>query len=65
MAEQGGFLNAPDTYMDKIAVGPGLPDNVVDLDAGPEENLKQLAKAKRWRSPTWSPASSTARAIPS
>ena len=47
MAEQGGFLNAPDTYMDKIAVGPGLPDNVVDLDAGPEENLKQLARAKR------------------
>jgi len=46
MAEQGGFLNAPDTYMDKIAVGPGLPDNLVDLDAGPEENLKQLAKAK-------------------
>jgi len=47
MAEQGGFLNAPDTYMDKIAIGPGLPDNVVDLDAGPEENLKQLARAKR------------------
>lgn len=47
MAEQGGFLNAPDTYMDKIAVGPGLPDNLVDLDAGPEENLKQLAKAKK------------------
>ena len=47
MAEQGGFLNAPDTYMDKIAIGPGLPDNVVDLDAGPEENLKQLAKAKK------------------
>src|SRR5512141_2723697 len=41
MAEQGGFLNAPDVYMDKIAVGPGLPDNIVDLDAGPEENLKQ------------------------
>lgn len=47
MAEEGGFLNAPDTYMDKIAVGPGLPDGVVDLDAGPEENLKQLAKAKK------------------
>src|ERR1700741_4314869 len=47
MAEAGGFLNAPDVYMDKIAVGPGLPDNLVDLDAGPEENLKQLAKAKR------------------
>jgi fructose-1,6-bisphosphatase II / sedoheptulose-1,7-bisphosphatase len=47
MAEQGGFLNAPDTYMEKIAVGPGLPDHLVDLDAGPEENLKQLAKAKK------------------
>jgi len=46
MAEAGGFLNAPDVYMDKIAVGPGLPDHLVDLDAGPEENLKQLAKAK-------------------
>jgi fructose-1,6-bisphosphatase II / sedoheptulose-1,7-bisphosphatase len=47
MAEAGGFLNAPDTYMEKIAVGPGLPDQLVDLDAGPEENLKQLAKAKK------------------
>ena len=51
MAEAGGFLNAPDVYMDKIAVGPGLPDQVVDLDAGPEENLKQLAKAKRMEIP--------------
>src|SRR4029078_6927253 len=31
LAEKGGFLNAPDVYMDKIAVGVGLPDNVVDL----------------------------------
>ena len=46
MAEQGGFLNAPDVYMDKIAVGGGLPDGVVDLDAKPAENLKNLAKAK-------------------
>jgi fructose-1,6-bisphosphatase II / sedoheptulose-1,7-bisphosphatase len=46
MAEAGGFLNAPDTYMDKISVGPGLPDNLVDLDASPAENLKNLAKAK-------------------
>jgi len=51
MAEAGGFLNAPDVYMDKIAVGPGLPDQVVDLDVGPEENLKQLAKAKRMEIP--------------
>jgi fructose-1,6-bisphosphatase II / sedoheptulose-1,7-bisphosphatase len=46
MAEEGGFLNAPDTYMEKIAVGGGLPENVVDLDATPAENLKALAKAK-------------------
>lgn len=46
MAEEGGFLNAPDVYMDKIAVGPALPEGVIDLDATPEENLKALAKAK-------------------
>ena len=46
MAEAGGFLNAPDVYMDKIAVGGGLPAGVVDLDAAPAENLKNLAKAK-------------------
>ena len=47
MAEHGGFLNAPDVYMDKIAVGGGLPDGVVDLDQTPEENLKSLANAKK------------------
>jgi fructose-1,6-bisphosphatase II / sedoheptulose-1,7-bisphosphatase len=47
MAGEGGFLNAPDVYMDKIGVGAGLPDGVVDLDAGPEENLKNLAQAKK------------------
>lgn len=47
LAEQGGFLNAPDTYMDKIAVGGGLPDDLVDLDAAPGENLRNLAKAKK------------------
>jgi fructose-1,6-bisphosphatase II / sedoheptulose-1,7-bisphosphatase len=46
MAEAGGFLNAPDTYMEKISVGPGLPEGLVDLDASPAENLKNLAKAK-------------------
>ncbi|TAL04345.1 MAG: class II fructose-bisphosphatase [Rhodospirillaceae bacterium] len=46
MAESGNFLNAPDVYMDKIAVGPGLPDGVVDLDKTPEENLKRVAAAK-------------------
>ncbi len=46
MAEDGGFLNAPDVYMDKIAVGGGLPDGVVDLDDTVSNNLKNLAKAK-------------------
>jgi fructose-1,6-bisphosphatase II / sedoheptulose-1,7-bisphosphatase len=47
MAEAGGFLNAPDVYMDKLAVGGGLPDHLVDIDASPAENLKALAKATR------------------
>ncbi|MDJ0944527.1 MAG: class II fructose-bisphosphatase [Kiloniellales bacterium] len=47
MAEAGGFLNAPDVYMSKIAVGGGLPDDVVDLDEDPGRNLAELAKAKR------------------
>ncbi len=46
MAEAGGFLNAPDVYMEKIAVGGGL-DSVVDLDEKPSTNLKNLAKAKK------------------
>ena len=46
LAGRGGFLHAPDVYMDKIAVGPGLPEGVVDLDRSPEENLRALAKAK-------------------
>ena len=46
MAPKGCFLNAPDVYMDKIAVGGGLPDGVIDLDAPPRENLGNLAKAK-------------------
>ena len=46
MAEHGGFLHAPDVYMDKIAVGGGLPEGIVDLDAPIHENLANLAKAK-------------------
>jgi fructose-1,6-bisphosphatase II / sedoheptulose-1,7-bisphosphatase len=46
-AESGNFLHAPDIYMDKIAVGGGLPEGVVDLDAPPAENLRQLARAKK------------------
>ena len=46
LAENGNFLHAPDIYMDKIAVGPGLPEGVVDLDAAPAANLRNLARAK-------------------
>jgi len=47
MAEAGNFLNAPDVYMDKLAVGPGLPEGVVDMDKTVEENLKSLSKARK------------------
>src|SRR6187399_3110066 len=46
MAEAGTLLAAPDVYMEKIAVGPGYSQGVVDLDAPPEENIRRLAKAK-------------------
>jgi fructose-1,6-bisphosphatase II / sedoheptulose-1,7-bisphosphatase len=46
MASAGSLLNAPDVYMDKIAIGPGYRDGVVDLDASVEDNLRALAKAK-------------------
>ncbi len=47
MAVDGGFLNAPDVYMDKIAVGPGLEKNIVNIDNSPQSNLQNLAKAKK------------------
>jgi len=46
ISEQGGLLNAPDVYMDKIAIGPGFPAGLVDLDATPTDNIRALAKAK-------------------
>ena len=45
-AEDGGLLNAPDVYMEKIAVGRGLPPGVVDLDKSPGDNVRALAAAK-------------------
>ena len=45
-AEEGNLLNAPDTYMDKIAVGPGYPEGVIDLAKSPTENVKAVAAAK-------------------
>ena len=47
LAEKGNFLHAPDIYMDKIAVGGGLPDDLIDLDAPVGKNLRDLAKAKK------------------
>ncbi len=47
IAEKGGFLHAPDVYMQKIAVGGGLPEGVIELDNSPAQNLKNLAKAKK------------------
>ncbi len=46
IAEEGGLLNAPDTYMDKIAVGPGYPDGVIDLRRSATENVRAVAAAK-------------------
>jgi fructose-1,6-bisphosphatase II / sedoheptulose-1,7-bisphosphatase len=46
IAEQGCLLNAPDVYMDKLAVGPGYPDGVIDLARSPTDNIKAIAAAK-------------------
>jgi len=47
VAKKGGLLSAPDTYMEKIAVGSGFPKNIVDLDNSVEKNIKLLAEAKQ------------------
>ena len=47
VAKKGGLLSAPDTYMEKIAVGSGLPKGIVDLDNSVEKNIKLLAEAKK------------------
>jgi fructose-1,6-bisphosphatase II / sedoheptulose-1,7-bisphosphatase len=46
VAEEGCLLNAPDVYMDKLAVGPGYPDGVIDLAKSPTDNVKAVAAAK-------------------
>lgn len=46
MAPEGGMLQAPDTYMDKIAIGPGYADGIIDLDASAADNVEALAKAR-------------------
>jgi fructose-1,6-bisphosphatase II / sedoheptulose-1,7-bisphosphatase len=46
IAEAGGLLNAPDVYMDKLAVGPGYPEGVIDLAKSPSDNVRAVAAAK-------------------
>ena len=46
ISEKGCLLSAPDTYMEKIVIGSGLPQNLMDIDYGVEKNIKLLAKAK-------------------
>ena len=46
IARKGNILNAPDTYMDKIAIGPNLPNNLIDLDFDIKKNIKLLSEAK-------------------
>jgi fructose-1,6-bisphosphatase II / sedoheptulose-1,7-bisphosphatase len=46
VAEEGNLLNAPDVYMDKLAVGPGYPDDIIDLNKTPTENVEAVAKVK-------------------
>ena len=46
VAKKGDLLSAPDTYMEKIAVGSNLPENLLDIDFGVEKNIKLLAEAK-------------------
>ncbi len=49
ISEKGGLLSAPDTYMEKIAIGANLPKNLLDLDNGVEKNIRLLAEAKNKR----------------
>ena len=59
MAEPGTLLNAPDTYMDKIAIGGGYPEGIIDLDADPAENIlcagqePRASSRARSRSASW------------
>jgi len=46
IAEEGDLLNAPDVYMEKLAVGPGYPDGIIDLAKSPTENVEAVARAK-------------------
>ena len=60
IAERGGLLNAPDMYMNKIALGPGYPEGIIDLDAPPGDTLNAMARHKGVRVSDSPRASSTA-----
>jgi fructose-1,6-bisphosphatase II / sedoheptulose-1,7-bisphosphatase len=46
ISEEGGLLNAPDVYMDKLAVGPGYPDGIIDMNKSTKDNVEAVAKHK-------------------
>src|SRR5579875_881063 len=46
IAESGGLLNAPDTYMEKLAIGPGYPEGTIDILRSATDNIRSVAKAK-------------------
>ena len=64
MAEGGTLLNAPDVYMDKIAIGPGYPPGVVDLDAPAGTTFASSPPPRGWRRIGSPPSSLIARAMP-
>ena len=65
IAERGGLLNAPDMYMNKIAIGPGYPEGIIDLDAPARRRSTPWPRRGACRCRRSRPASSTGRAMPS
>ena len=63
LPRKGCLLNAPDTYMDKLAVGPGYPEGIIDLAKSPSDNVRAVAKAKGVEPSRSSSACSTGRAM--
>jgi fructose-1,6-bisphosphatase II / sedoheptulose-1,7-bisphosphatase len=51
IAEEGGLLNAPDVYMDKLAVGPGYPEGIIDLAKSPTENVRRWPRPRAFPRP--------------
>src|SRR5690606_28874384 len=46
VSSEGGLMHVPECYMEKIAIGPGYPQGIVDLDRSPSDNIAALAEAK-------------------